>query len=379
MNAEQNLPSRYPRLSWYLVKFLNHEVTAGFLYGVFIFMMILLLFQAVRIMEFVVMHQVAIMDVLRLSGYLLLSFVPLVVPIAFLFAVLLGVSRANSEGEILAMQVSGISLRQIYAPIGIFSVFLSGVVLYLALYLVPYGNRAFELLFSRLGSERVIATLKPGVFIEGFYGLVLFTEHIVPLKNELKRVYIYDKRDPTRPLAISAQAGILKNQPEKGILTLRLTNGSIHIENKDTELLQQKIGFDVYDINLEMAARGDGWRAHSMESFTLPLLTQHIRDSEHNTPHHRRLLVEYHKRFSLALLCFVFGALGFALGISSNRGARSSSIVSSLVIAMGYWTNYLLVNYAAAAGWLPAWFGMWLPNFAFLAFAYYRYRRYVGG
>ena len=378
MTPAPPLEVRRPFFSWYLCKYVANEVLFSFISGTTIFLGILLLFQAIRIMEFVVMHQVAMRDVGRLCVFLGLSFLPLAAPIAFLFAVLMGVSRANSEGEILALQVNGISLRQIFAPLGAFSFLLSLVVLYASLYTVPQGNRSFELLYTRLGNERVIATLKPGVFIDGFYGLMLFTEHIVPLKNELKRVFIYDRREENRPLAITAAAGLLKAQPEKGVLTLRLTNGAIHVEDREMDMLQQKIEFEVYDINLQVGEQGDSWRAYSPPSYNLPQLSQRIAETEHDVPQHRQLLVEYHRRFSMAFSCVVFAALGFSIGILSQRGIRSSAIVLCLVVALAYWMCYLGANTLAVAGWIPPWLGLWVPNFLFLGVAYYGYRRYVG-
>ncbi len=372
------LELKRPFLSWYLTRYVAQEILMSFLTGTTLFLLIMLLFQAVRLMEFVVVHQVAMRDVGRLSLYLGLSFLPLATPIAFLFAVVMGVSRANSEGEILALQVNGISLRQVFTPLAFFSVFLSGVVLYASLYTVPQGNRSFELLYTKLGNERVISTLKPGVFTDGFYGLVLFTEHIVPLKNELKRVFLYDRREDAHPLAITAQAGILKSQPEKGLLTLRLTDGSIHLENPGLEAtaVQQKIDFDVYDINLELGAQGEAWRAYSPPSYNLPQLVQRIKETTHDAPQYRQLLVEYHRRFSMAFSVIVFACLGFSIGILSQRGVRSSAIVLCLVVALGYWTSYLVASALAVAGTIPAWLGIWSPNVAFLGVAYYCFRRY---
>jgi lipopolysaccharide export system permease protein len=367
-----------PFLSWYLTRYVSQEILMSFLGGTSVALLIMLLFQAVRLMEFVVVHQVGLLDVGKLCVFMGMSFLPLAAPIAFLFAVMMGISRANSEGEILALQVNGISLRQIFTPIGLFSIVVFVGVLYTSLYTVPKGNRSFELLYSKLGNERVISTLKPGVFTEGFYGLVLFTEHIVPLKNELKRIFLYDRREEAHPLAITAQAGILKNQMEKGMLTLRLTDGSIHMENPQGEMdsVQQKIDFDVYDINLELGEQGDSWRAYSPPSYDLTQLTQRIQETVHDVPQHRQLLVEYHRRFSMAFSVIVFALLGFSIGILSQRGIRSSALVLCMVVALGYWMSYLGANALAVAGWVPAWLGIWSPNVVFTGVAALCYRRY---
>ncbi len=359
-----------------LSKYLFREVGMGFISGTTIFLFIMLMFQAIRLSDFVVVHQVSLADVGRLSVFLMLSFLPIAVPVAFLFAVIMGISRANSEGEILALQTSGISLAQVFAPLGVSSVVVSFICLYTALYTVPQGNRSFELLITKLGNERVMSALKPGIFVEGFFGLTLFAEKIVPDRNEMSRVFIYDEREGGHPMAITADAGILRLMPEEGALTLRLTNGSIHVDQRGPEPVLQKIDFKVYDINLEMAAAGDGWRAYSPPSYNYPQLKQRIAETEPDPPIHRQLLVELHRRFSLSFACVVFAALGFAVGISSHRGVRSTSILLCLVVGVIYWLSFLAANALAFAGTVPSWLGIWAPNFVFTGIAYALYRRY---
>jgi lipopolysaccharide export system permease protein len=366
-----------PRLfSWYLTKYLSREVLFSFFMGTAIFLLIMLMFQIIRLSEFAVVHQVALADVARICVYLMLTFLPIAIPIAFLFAVLMGISRANSEGEILALQVNGIGLGQIFAPLCVFSFFVSFFCLYTALYTVPKGNRSFELLITKLANERVMAALKPGVFQEGFYGLVLFAEQIVPLPNEMKRVFIYDDREDAHPLAITAAAGILRHVGEHGVLTLRLTDGSIHVDKKFWEPVQQKIDFDVYDINLEMGEKGDSWRDYSPPSYDYDQLRKRIAETIHDPPEHRKLLVELHRRFSLSFSCVVFAALGFFIGILSQRGVRSTAIILCMGVGMVYWLSYIMANALAAAGWVAPWLGIWSPNLLFAGVARYCYTRY---
>lgn len=368
--------SRYRPFTYQLSKYLFREVGMGFLTGTTLFLLIMLMFQAIRLSDFIVVHQVSLRDVGRLSVFLMLSFLPIAVPVAFLFSVIMGISRANSEGEILALQTSGIGLGQIFAPLGVFSLGVTAICLYTALYTVPGGNRSFELLITKLGNERVMSALKPGVFVEGFFGLTLFAEHIVPARNEMSRVFIYDEREGGHPLAITANAGILRSRPEEGSLTLRLTDGTIHVDQKLPQPILQKIDFKVYDINLEMAASADGWRAYSPPSYSYPQLKQRILETQPDPPTHRQLLVELHRRFSLSFACLVFAALGFSMGITSQRGVRSTSVLFCLLVGVVYWLSYLAANALASAGKVPPWLGIWAPNFIFGGMALFIYRRY---
>jgi len=362
--------------SWYLTKYVLLDFLGGFFSGTAIFLFIMLSFQVIRLADFVVEHQVALWLVGKLAFSMLVSFVSIAMPIAFLFAVLMGISRANSEGEILAMQANGVSLPQIYFPVSMFSILVTIVSLYCSFYSAPQGNRRFELLITKIGNEKAMAALKPGVFMEGFYGLTVFAEQLLPMKNELKRVFLYDEREEAHPLAITAQEGILRNDMEKGILTLRLTNGSILPEKKEPGGIQQKINFDVYDINLETAPpAGEAWRAYSPESYTYEQLRDRITETKQDLVVHRKLQVEMHRRFAMAFACFVFGALGFFIGITSSRGIRSTAILLCLLVAVCYWLSFLVANMLAVSGWVLPWIGVWAPNVVFLALSYWLYRR----
>jgi lipopolysaccharide export system permease protein len=372
-------PEKRSLLSWYLTKYMAVEVLGSLLVGTGVFLFIMLTFQAIRLSEFVVVHQVALKDVGKLSIYLMLSFVPIAVPIAFLFSVLMGISRANSEGEVVAMQANGISFGQLFLPLGIFSVFVTAITLYAALYSVPQGNRKFELLIEKLGNERAMAALKPGVFQEGFFGLVLFAEQIIPVKNELKKVFIYDERDDGNPLAITAEAGLLKSIPEKSILTLRLSQGSIFVDKKRSDGAQEKIDFDLYDINLEVGEHGGAWREYSPPSFNFDQLKTRLKETLPDPPMHRKLEVELHRRFSLSFACCVFALLGFVIGTRSHRGVRSTAVILCLIVGLIYWLAYVGANALALTGWVVPWLGVWAPNLLFAGLGIWMYRKQALG
>lgn len=363
---------------FHLYSFVFKEIVPLFVLGTVIFLFILLMFQAIRLSEFLLVHQVGLIEVLRISAYLLLSFLPIAVPIAFLFSILMGVSRVQSEGEVLALQASGISLPTIYQPILALSILVTGLCAYWSLYTVPKGNRAFELLITRVGSERVIASMKPGVFQDGFFGLVILAESITPLKNELRKVFIYDQREEEHPVAITAKAGILRPaQKEEEVLTLRLSDGSILLNQTDPEGPQKTIQFDVYDINLDVGSSGKGWRDYSPPSYNLTQLKQRLKETEKDLPIHRQLLVELHRRFSLSFACIVFSALGFSIGLISQRGIRSTAIILCLLLGTIYWLSYVASSSYALTGRAAPWIGVWAPNVVFLGLSGWLFFRFA--
>ena len=357
--------------------YVMREIVPTFVLGTGIFLFIMLMFQAIRLSEFLVVHQVSLKDVLKISSYLLLSFLPIAIPIAFLFSVLMGVSRIQSEGEILALQASGVSLPQIYGPVFILSLIVTAVCTYWSLYTVPKGNRAFELMVTKVNSDRVISQMKPGVFQEGFFGLVILAEQITPVKNELRKVFIYDQREENQPIAITARAGLLRSDSKEDVLTLRLSDGTVYLQQLDPEGPQKKIDFDVYDINLELGSAGGAWRDYSPPSYNFTQLREKLREFQADVPAYRQLLVETHRRFSLSFACLVFSGLGFAIGLISQKGIRSTAVILCLLLGTVYWLSFVGANSYALTGGAAPWVGVWAPNLFFALMSWWLYSRFA--
>ncbi len=65
------------------------ELLPAFFIGVVVFIFILLMFQVLRLTEFVLVHGVDIRTALKIVSYLTISFLPAVLPMSLLFAVLI--------------------------------------------------------------------------------------------------------------------------------------------------------------------------------------------------------------------------------------------------------------------------------------------------
>jgi lipopolysaccharide export system permease protein len=374
-------PLRWRNVPWSLglAKYLFREIVPSFLLGTLLFVLILLLFQAIRLMEFVIGNQVPLRDVGALSLHLMMTFLPVAIPVSFLFAVLMAISRAQSEGELMALQVSGTSLRQVLLPVLVLGALVALLAAQLSLYRAPRSNRAFELLITKLGSERVVAQVKSGVFNTGFHGMTLYAEQVKPLRSELERVFLYDERDEARPLAIVADAGVLRQIPEKGRLLLRLSNGAIHPLRTQFNAIQQKIEFDLYDIYLDIAGSTTWTRPYSMPSFDYPQLRDQLAAASPSSIPHRRLRAELHRRYALSFSAIVFAALGFATALRGRRGVRSGAIVLCLFVGLVYWLSFLASNAVALRGSADPRLIVWAPNAAFLLVAFLAYRKFRSG
>ena len=89
------------------------------------------------------------LDVVRLPELVPAIFmyaVPLVLPAAFLTAVLIGFGRLAADNELLALRVGGVKLTSVVLPVCVLAVFLSGIATVFQFEIVPFARRRIELL-----------------------------------------------------------------------------------------------------------------------------------------------------------------------------------------------------------------------------------------
>src|SRR4051812_42438221 len=107
----------FRRAPYTFYRYLFSEILLPFSGALVFFLFVLLMFQIINLVDFFVVHKVSAFWILQLLSYLGLSLLQPAVPIAFLLAVLLGIGRLSTDGEILAMRAAGLSPAQILRPV----------------------------------------------------------------------------------------------------------------------------------------------------------------------------------------------------------------------------------------------------------------------
>jgi lipopolysaccharide export system permease protein len=350
------------------VRYIFFETLPAFLLGVLIFVGILLMFQALRLTEFVLVHGVGVKTIFEIMMYLSVSFLPVILPMSLLFSVLLTYGRLSSDSEIVAFKSLGLSMGQLTIPAMVLSIAATLMSAQTAFYLGPWGNRKFEVLMNDLGRQKAASAIKEGVFSESFFDLVVYANKVDPKSGQLNDVFIYDERDPKAPVTIIAKQGnIIQESTKQGLTaTLRLGHGNIHRTNLAT---YTKVDFDTYDINL-FDPFENSEKKKSPPSMNIEELAHELKKTDIDVKHKRKLQIEYHRRWSLPAACIIFALLGVGLGTVTNRRAsRGGGFVICLVLLISYWVFYLSAEAVARNGWLPASVALWLVNILFFLFA----------
>lgn len=348
-------------------------------------------------------------------GKLMLMAIPhvivLTVPMSLLFGILIAVGRLSSDSEIIAMRALGISTRQIYRPVFVFSLVMFAISLYLTNDVLPKGNRQFAALRAELYTSAAETEIKPRVFYKQSEGVMIYVDDTDPLSGRWKGVFVADQRSDDEPEPVTPQEIIDANNAqqsraeqddddvaafsqkgssqrivvaESGNLSITKPSGEIWMNLTDAQThFWDSSRPDRYDLNTNAAQRlllpskeSDfqiNTAARSLRELNLRELVEQEKELRNSRDRvtYNLARVEIHKKFAFPFACIAFGVLGLPLGITNRRGGKSSGFSLSIAIIIFY---YVMINNGeqlAGSGKIPPWVAMWSANIIMLVLGFY--------
>jgi lipopolysaccharide export system permease protein len=360
-----------------LDRYIFEEILGTFIGACIFILFILLMFQALRLAEFLIVHGAPGILLVKLAFYMIVSFLPSALPLAFLISVLIAFGRLSADSELVAMKASGLSVARLSAPITLFAIVIVGLSVALNIEWVPASVTAFKNTQIKIGNSRAVAAVKEGTFTTGFFDLLLFADKVDNQRNRLHRVFIYDEREVKNPMtyvATEAEIVPVKASTELGAaIMLRLFHGSMHHSNLETHTYE-KIDFDSYYLYLKMDEGSDSALLKPHMILQDDLINK-IKTYGIDTYEGREFRGEYWRRYATAFSPLIFVFLGIGFGAFRNRTAKSGAILTGFVILIVYWTLQTVGTTAVLRGSLPAFFAMQLPNFVMLVVGIISFRR----
>jgi lipopolysaccharide export system permease protein len=205
--------------------------------------------------------------------------------------------------------------------------------------------------------------LKERAFNDTFSGVTLYVTEIDSQSNQLRDIFIEDRRNENIVSSISAARGQFFYDPGSLSYHFRLYNGDINQVDLDSRT-SHAARFGTYDLRLALNAELSGQNSANKdeEEMFLPELTAYLKSADPGSKQYHIALTEFHRKFSIPFACIALGLLAVPFGIQSKRAKRSYGLALGLIFFLVY---YLLLS----AGWVlgeagvyPPVVGMWVPN-----------------
>ncbi|MDR2367479.1 MAG: LptF/LptG family permease [Deltaproteobacteria bacterium] len=322
------------------------EIIPSFLVNLLIFSFVLLMARFMSLTDLVLNKGVGTEVVLRIFVLILPRMLDYSVPMATLLACLTTFLRMSADSELTVLKSSGLSLYQLLPPVAIFGLVAALLTALFNLYVTPAANTKFRIELLTLAKARADLAIKEQVFVRDFPGLTIYVGQLPTSTNEtMSNVLINDRRSTFENSIIVARAGILDVDAASNLLLFRLFDGVIdrfYTEKSSVD----SIFFDVYELKIspgpEFATGTVSGPGRRQDLPTGRLLAEADRLARINFPYPQIFRMEYHRRFSLPLACFLMAIIGMPLGASFTSKGRNFGLAIGLAIFVAYYFLFTL-------------------------------------
>lgn len=350
------------------------QIIPTFILGIVVFISIILMFQFLRLTELLLAHSVGVDKVAQLVLNLSIGFLPIILPMSLLFAILLTYSRLSTDSEVVALKALGYSPLYLSAPSIFFSIIVSLISAQTLFNLGPIARLNSEDLLTSIGNQKVMSSIEEGTFSESFFDLVLYTNQIDKEKNTMQDLFIYDKRNPRSPIAIIAKQGaITTNKDVSGqSASILLSDGDMYKLGSESHT---KVKFETYNLNIS-SPTSDNRDEKDADNYTLSELETMMAKEDVSLEQRVKFATEYQGRWAIACSCLLFGFLGSALGSKTNRrSSASTGFIVSVICIIAYWLLYVTATNLSKKMILPPQLSLWVPNILFLILTAWAWRQ----
>lgn len=324
------------RLDRYFLK----ELIVPFALGLIILTFILIMQQALILMELVLDKGVDLLSIATLFLHLLPAFFLITIPMAVMLSTVTTFNRLSADNEIIALHAGGISFFRFLRPVILFALLVSSLTLVMGFNTdsVKGASKKFAV---KLLMKRASLGLEAGVFNNLFPGMMIYVESM-PTFSELAGVFIYDQRNPSRPTVIVAKKGNLINDEAEKTVRLNLVDGSLQQGEKGSQRYQRMV-FGHYELKIDLPQLMH--EQSEVKSLSLAEIKHRIDESKEVNTRDLRLLSDYYKRFVFAFAAILFCLMGMPLGILSGRLSRLGGFAVGIVIILIYYMLMTLGDY----------------------------------
>lgn len=344
-----------------MFKIINRYLTSSFLMPFFgalsFFVLFLLTFQLFRIMRFAVQKNVDWISLFELICHICVSFLPISIPLAGLFAMIYAMGKLSDDAEIVAMRSFGMSKYKLFFPFLLASLSIAILTYSLSIELVPYSQDRFKTQMVKMSSKNALSEIKAGEFFTEIPGVTLFSKSVEMDGALLKDVFIYmENKNQTKVISAKKADFIVdSNDFEQSKLKFKFHQGNLlTFQKNDSDL--QKVNFDFYEMPIDNQAFSpasvskDSMLSSKLLLKKISKLQEKLKEinPKKNKNDSKNILIniakaksEYLTRINTPLQFLIFILVGFSLGIKKMRGQKNNASYFGIIFLVGHYFLFL--------------------------------------
>jgi lipopolysaccharide export LptBFGC system permease protein LptF len=366
-------------VSFYLIR----AVLPYFVLAWIILSVILFVQQAGRYSEIFFDRNLPSNFVWQLTFALIPNVIAFTCPMAVLVGVIIGLSRMQSDNELIAIRNIGIGNFAAAGPVFVLGIFLSLFSIAVNIFGVPVASRAVRLVAMRSALYKLESPIEPGVFNTEIAGFTVYVREADLELRRWKNVFVYNEdRETGKSRLITSRTGRIDSNNDNSELVLEnAVVTTIDQANSAGNLATENIG----ELRLAIRTRRDeivgklNDATITVEELGLVELRRFAGSKEGREGVEAEIIMV--RRVVLAFAPILFSLLGAAMVLGISRRGRGFGILLSLASLLIYFMLTFAGEQIARIGALPVVAaGLIAPAATIIAILFFAFRdnRYVG-
>ena len=190
------------------IKYLNKRFFTAFMVVLFVVIAVVWLTQSLRFIELITSGSVDFLMFLKVSSFLILPMAYVCIPIALFLALIVTIHNLNADHEIEILKCAGLSNFQIFKGFWVVLFFIVSVHFIVSLYLLPNSYRSFKEMQHWIKEQFIFSAFEEKVFNSQNNNITVYIDEKIQ-NNQFRGIFIYDFRNPKKPITITAGSGKL--------------------------------------------------------------------------------------------------------------------------------------------------------------------------
>lgn len=364
-----------------LHRYLLTSTALAALGGVALFVFVLITGNAMRdIIGLLADGQISIDLFVKLLLMLVPYAVSFAMPLGMLVGILLVMGRLSSSQELTALRASGQSLLQITSPVLLIALCGTFLCAWINAFYAPTARAQYKAIVSDIVRNDPLSFIIPLTFIHDFPGYVIYVGQRDG--TQLRDLWLWELDERNRAVRLlRARSGEFSYDAEGDALVITLISGFTELRDQrdpdNLRAIQPTLSFSNATIRLPLEnVLAAGRRSRDLNA--LNFIELHERRTEliaerslaedpaiKDALYAQQIRAQYFMSRSLAMAASIFALtlIGIPLGIQASRSETYANAGLALILALGYYTLLVFIDWTQRTPQLRPDLLIWLPNY----------------
>ncbi len=350
-------------------RYFFREIFVPYVFCLVITFFILLMGRIVQIARYFLQTSVSLSDILLLMVLAVPKLSLYALPLATMLSIALAVNRMNGDREMVAIQASGISFRNLWRPLLIFVLINTVLSLIFSIFLMPKSNSLFRKKLGSIGAASGTGVVREGVFIDVIPGFIFYFQRVDPGTFTAHGVFVEDLRSRKFSVNILAKEARISYDKLNGTVSFFLSNGTVTRISLREKSRGQAVFFQTYRITLPVKSLGI-WK-NPVSGGKNEMTMKQLKEAAKHVPLHyaRRFNIEYNLRILLPLSCIILGFFVLPIFVATRISSILIGVSLTIFVYLCYYFLVSLGKGLAENGIVKVVVAMWFPFVLVAAFA----------